>query len=237
MADRASNNFMAGLFVAAGLIVGAWLLASAVKDFRSYDRFVSVRGFAEQEIPADLAYWPVSFTASGNDLKAIQAELDQSAEAVSAFLQRHGLGQAEVTVAAPRISDQHAYGVSEQHRPANRYTAENVITVRSDQVQAVKSAMAAAGELVSEGVVLIHSYEFQPRFEFTGLAEIKPEMIAQATQDARRAAQQFARDADSNVGTIRRASQGLFTINDRDPFTPEIKRVRVVTSVDFFLKD
>jgi uncharacterized protein len=110
-----------------------------------------------------------------------------------------------------------------------------VLTVRTNKTEAVKNAMSKAGEMVSKGVVLIHSYEFQPRFEFTGLAGIKPEMIALATQDARRAAQQFAHDSGSTVGTIRRASQGLFTINDRDSFTPEIKQVRVVTSVDYFL--
>jgi len=235
MADRASNNFLAGIFVATALIVGAWILGSAIKDFRSYDRFVSVRGFAEREVPADLAYWPISYSAAGNDLQAIQRELDASAEAVFAFLEKQGLGQAEISASAPRITDQHAYGVSEQHRPANRFTAQGVITVRTDKTEAVKNAMAAAGELVSDGVVLIHSYEFQPRFEFTGLATIKPEMIAQATQDARNAAMQFARDSGSDVGAIRRASQGLFTINDRDQFTPEIKLVRVVTSVDYFL--
>ncbi|WP_028575704.1 SIMPL domain-containing protein [Desulfonatronovibrio hydrogenovorans] len=237
MADRASNNFMAGVILALALVAGAWILGSAIKDFRAYDRFVSVRGFAEREVQADLAYWPISFSAAGNDLQKIQQELDTSRDEVLDFLARQGLGQAEISVSAPRITDQHAYGVSEQHRPANRFTAQSVITVRTDQADLVKQAMAAAGELVTRGVVLIHSYEFQPRFEFTGLAEIKPEMIAQATKDARNAAQQFAHDSDSRVGAIRRASQGLFTINDRDPFTPEIKLVRVVTSVDYFLKD
>lgn len=235
MADTASNNFLAGLFVAAALVTGAWILGSALKDIRSYDRFVSVRGFAEREVPADLAYWPISYSAAGNDLQMIQQELDRSAEIIFAFLEKHGLSRSEVSVSAPRITDHHAYGVSEQHRPANRFTAQNVLTVRTDKTKAVQSAMAEAGEMVSKGVVLIHSYEFQPRFEFTGLAGIKPEMIAQATQDARKAAQQFAHDSGSTVGTIRRASQGLFTINDRDPFTPEIKQVRVVTSVDYFL--
>ncbi len=236
MADRASNNFLAGIILAASLVTAAWIIGSAVKDFRAHDRFVSVRGFAEREVPADLAYWPLSFSAAGNDLHIIQQDLDRSAEAVLSFLDRHGLGQAEISVSAPRITDQHAYGVSEQHRPANRFTAQSVVTVRTSEARKVIKAMAAAGELVSEGVVLIHSYEFQPRFEFTRLREIKPEMIAQATQDARNAARQFARDSDSSVGAIRRASQGLFTINDRDPYTPEIKKVRVVTSVDYFLE-
>lgn len=237
MADRASNNFMAGIFVAVSLVAGAWILGSAVRDFKSYDRYVSVRGFSEQEIRADLAYWPVSFSAAGNDLQQVQKDLDRAADEVLAFLGRHGLDDAEISVAAPRITDQHSYGVSEQHRPANRFTAQGVITVRTGRVAEVKKAMASAGELVSGGVVLIHSYEFQPRFEFTGLAEIKPGMIAEATRDARNAARQFAHDSGSRVGAIRRASQGLFTIEDRDQFTPEIKRVRVVTGIDYFLED
>lgn len=237
MADNASNNFMAGFFVAAALVCGAWLLAGAVKDFKAHDRYVSVRGFAEREVQADLAYWPISFSASGNSLEEIQQTLDRSREKVMKFLDSKGLADAEVSVSAPVITDHYSYGVTEQNRPANRFSAQSVVTARTDDARAVKKAMAQAGDLVSEGVVLVHSYEFQPRFEFTGLAEIKPEMIAEATRGARKAAQQFARDSGSNVGAIRRARQGLFTIQDRDPFTPEIKKVRVVNTVDYFLKD
>ena len=237
MRENWTSNFSAGLLIGVALVISSLILGGAVKDFRSHDRYVSVRGFAEREVTADLAYWPISVSAAGNDLQKIQEELDSAAEKVMEFLDRHGLGKADVSISSPRINDQHTYGVSQQHMPANRFTAQSVITVRTDDARSVKQAMSAAGELVSEGVVLVHSYEFQPRFEFTGLAEIKPEMIAEATRDARSAARQFARDSDSKVGAIRRASQGLFTINDRDDFTPEIKRVRVVTSVDYFLKD
>ncbi|WP_045217018.1 SIMPL domain-containing protein [Desulfonatronovibrio magnus] len=237
MDNRASNNFMASIIVSLAIVTAALVLSSGIEDFRSYDRYVSVRGFAEREVQADLAYWPISFSAAGNNLQSIQLELDASAEAVFDFLESQGLGGAEVSVSAPRITDQHTFGFAEHQQPANRFTAQSVITVRTNDAAAVKNAMSAAGELVSKGVVLIHSYEFQPIFEYTGLAEIKPEMIAQATQDARQAAQQFARDSGSTVGAIRRASQGLFTINDRDPFTPEIKSVRVVTSVDYFLEE
>ncbi|EFI33986.1 protein of unknown function DUF541 [Desulfonatronospira thiodismutans ASO3-1] len=237
MRENWTSNFSAGLLIGVALVISSLVLGGAVKDFRSYDRYVSVRGFAEREVPADLAYWPISFSAAGNDLQKIQEELDTSADKVMAFLDRQGLGEAEASISSPRINDQHAFGASPQHLPANRFTAQSVITVRTGDAKAVKEAMSAAGELLSEGVVLVHSYEFQPRFEFTGLAEIKPEMIAEATRDARSAARQFARDSESSVGAIRRASQGLFTINDRDDFTPEIKRVRVVTSVDYFLED
>ena len=97
--------------------------------------------------------------------------------------------------------------------------------------------MPKAGDLVSQGVMLVQNYEFRPTFAFTGLNEIKPAMIAEATRNARSAAKQFANDSGSQVGGIRRATQGYFSLQDRDQYTPEIKRVRVVTTVDYFLKD
>jgi hypothetical protein len=92
-----------------------------------------------------------------------------------------------------------------------------------------------AGELVAQGIVLSGGYGAGAQYFFTGLNEIKPPMIAQATQNARKAAEQFAKDADSRVGSIRDAQQGLFSIEDRDPYTPQKKRVRVVTTIDYFL--
>ncbi|HKI80862.1 MAG TPA: hypothetical protein VKA04_04395, partial [Pseudodesulfovibrio sp.] len=97
--------------------------------------------------------------------------------------------------------------------------------------------MSVAGELVSRGVLLVQNYEFRPTFAFTGLNGIKPDMIAEATRNARDAARQFAEDSGSRVGGIKRATQGYFSLQDRDQYTPEIKKVRVVTSVDYFLED
>jgi hypothetical protein len=108
--------------------------------------------------------------------------------------------------------------------------------VRTEDVDSVKQGMQSVGELVKSGIALTQSYEFQPSFLFTQLDSIKPDMIADATRDARAAADQFARDAGAEVGSIRRATQGYFSIEDVDPFTPETKRVRVVTNIDYSLE-
>ncbi|MBG0777297.1 MAG: SIMPL domain-containing protein [Desulfovibrionaceae bacterium] len=226
-----------GTLLALGLFLAAGALSNGIVAFKAMDRSVAVKGLAEREVQADLAYWPVSFSVTGNDLKTVHERLTTSLDAVRAFLAANGLGEAETTAATPRITDNSSFNAQPGNRPVDRYRAQAVLTVRTGDVLAVKRAMQKAGDLVSAGVLLDHNYEFQPRFEFTRLNEIKPEMIAQATRNAREAARQFAQDSGSRVGAIRRASQGLFTIADRDPYTPEIKRVRVVTTVDYYLED
>jgi hypothetical protein len=119
----------------------------------------------------------------------------------------------------------------------DRYVAEQTITLRSPRVGAVKEALQRSGELIREGVALMRSYEYNTTFLYTALDEIKPQMIADATKDARKAAEQFARDSGSTVGAIRNAQQGYFDIQDRDAFSPEIKKVRVVTTIQYFLDE
>lgn len=122
-------------------------------------------------------------------------------------------------------------------RTMDRYVAEQTVTLRSPRVAAVKEALQRSGELIREGVALMRSYEYNTTFLYTSLDEIKPQMIAEATKDARKAAEQFARDSGSSVGAIRNAQQGYFDIQDRDAFSPEIKKVRVVTTIQYFLAE
>jgi hypothetical protein len=118
-----------------------------------------------------------------------------------------------------------------------RYVAESTVSVRTPRIEAVRTAMERTGDLVKQGVALIRSYENTTEYLYTSLEQIKPEMIREATQDARRAAQQFAEDSGSRVGGIRNAQQGYFSITDRDAFSPEFKTIRVVTTVQYFLED
>jgi hypothetical protein len=122
-------------------------------------------------------------------------------------------------------------------QPAERYQLESTLTLRSGEIDRVRDAIQRSGDLVRAGVTLIRSYEVSTQYLFTGLEAIKPEMIAEATRDARRAADEFARDSGASVGGIRRAQQGYFSIDDRDAFTPEAKTVRVVTTVEYFLDE
>ena len=225
------NNFgaiVAGLLVGAGLLGAGWFSAGAVSDFKNAQRFVTVKGLAEREVPANLAIWPVVFNAAGNDLAKVQDEIEADADKVIAFLGQYGLEGDAVTRSAPRIEDYLARGYNGGNRPANRYSAEATVLLRSNDIAAVKQAQQDAGKLVREGVVLLNQWGAQTQFLFTELNAIKPEMIAQATRAAREAAAKFAEDSGARVGGIRQANQGLFTISDRDAHTPEIKKARGV---------
>lgn len=217
-----------------GLIVASVVVGSAIRDFRISDRYVEVKGLAEREVMADLAIWPIQYQLAGNSLEEIRTAMDAADEAVIAYLKLRGFSEQEISRTPPRINDQwiHAYG---DQRPQNRYMAERGITLRTTRVEAMRTALEEAADLISQGVVLTPNWGQSVQFLFTGLEAIKPEMIAEATADAREAAAQFAADSDSAVGAIRSARQGFFSINERDPSTPEVKLVRVVTTIEYIL--
>ena len=179
--------------------------------------------------------WPIVFSVTSNDLVSLQQRADEGVGRVLAFLGDE-FPREQISVSAPRVQDREAQGMMNDGRRMDRYAAEVTVTVRSDRIDATRQAMQRSGELVKQGVAIIRSYEYNTQFLYTDLDKVKPEMIAEATRDARRAAEQFAQDSGSSVGSIRRAQQGLFSVEDRDPFSPEIKKVRVVTTVDYFLE-
>ncbi|MGY6553055.1 MAG: SIMPL domain-containing protein [Wenzhouxiangella sp.] len=223
------------LGLALGLVIASLVVGSAIRDFRVSDRFVEVKGFAEREVMADLAIWPINYQLLGNSLDEIRRAIDVADESVIAFLKLRGFTDAEISRTPPRINDQWIYASGEQ-RPANRYLAERGITLRTGRIEAARVALEEAADLVSQGVLLSPGWGQAARFLFTGLEDIKPEMIAEATADARRAAAQFAADSEADIGPIRSARQGFFSVTERDESTPEIKLVRVVTTIEYLLQ-
>jgi hypothetical protein len=226
-----------GLSIAAGLAAAGWFVAEGLYALRAASRVVAVKGLAEQEVAADVGVWPIVFTVHADELGELHAAIDSNSGEILRFLAEHGLPSSQTYRSVPRITDFRAQAFGQAGAPEHRFLAEATLTLRTRDVAAMKAAMESAGELVGRGVVVVRSYEAQPQFLFTGLDQVKPDMIAEATRDARRAAQQFAQDSGSRVGPIRTARQGYFSVTDRDPFTPEYKTVRVVTGVEYFLVD
>lgn len=219
---------LAAAVAAAGLWIGEGL-----QRIKSGDRYVTVKGLAEREVPADLVVWPITFNETGNDLTALNQQSQTHARLIAEFLKAQGLGDAEQALSTPKIQDFEAEGYRE-NRPGNRYKAELTYTVRTTKVSQVKAAMQASGDLMKAGVAFA-PWGPPPQFLYTKFNDLKPELLAEATRNARRAAEQFALDSESEVGRIRTASQGQVLIDDRDAGTPDIKKVRVVTTIEYEL--
>ena len=238
MRNGALAALVLGIALVIGMIGGGYMIGRGLFAARAADRYVTVKGLAEREVKANLAMWPIVFNATGNDLAGVQASLDASAKKIAAFLQARGFPATDYTVSSPRVTDREAQeGRARSDRPIDRYVAEQTVTLRSPRVEAVKAAIQRSGDLIREGVALVRSYEYNTTFLYTALDAIKPAMIAEATRDARKAAEQFAHDSNSRVGGIRNAQQGYFDIQDRDAFSPEFKKVRVVTTIQYFLAE
>ena len=172
---------------------------------------------------------------AGEKTKAVLTDVSNAV--IVDFLLAGGVTQDEITVSVPQISDKLANEYGDNNR-AFRYIAKNVVTVCTSDVDKVLALMSSQADLLKKGVVVAgNDWENPVEFKYEGLNEIKPQMIEEATRNARETAQKFAQDSDSSLGKIKTANQGTFTIGDRDSNTPYIKRVRVVTSVTYYLKN
>ncbi|HUX31480.1 MAG TPA: SIMPL domain-containing protein [Thiobacillus sp.] len=234
-----SRRIIEALLLSVGMIVAAWVLGQALLQFKQADRGVEVKGLAEREVPADIAIWPVAFSEADNDLPRLYQTLQEKNAKIAAFLQASGFTPDEVSISAPSITDRQAqdYGNAELAERL-RYSGKSTLTVYTRQIDRVREAMAHLGELGKQGIALSSdNYENRTQFLFTGLNALKPAMIEEATKNARISAEKFAKDSDSRLGKIRRANQGQFSIEDRDASTPYIKKVRVVSSVEYRLID
>ncbi|ULQ60872.1 SIMPL domain-containing protein [Brucepastera parasyntrophica] len=229
--------YITASILAAGLMITGLVLAMGIASIRSDERTVSVRGLSEREFPADMAVWPLTFSVGGNSLPAIRQDIIKKIDIITDYLEKHGLSSEEFTVKEPSITDTSTDPYMNRNEQTWTYIAKNVVLVRSSNIEAVTRALADSLQLLDAGIALARSYDSQVQYLFTALNDVKPDMIAEATQNARKAAEQFARDSGSKVGKIKWASQGLFSIDDAAPGLPEKKTVRVVTTIEYILAD
>lgn len=234
------TKIISSSLIAIGIIAGAFTLGNqleqGIRGFKDADRVVTVKGLSEKEVKANHVIWPVSFREMGNDLSQVYDQLEVKQNMVLKYLKDGGLTDEEITIAAPKLRDNLADNYGSQ-RPPFRYMITQVLTISSDKVDVVRKLDEAQRDLLKAGVGLTNDYSYMTKYSYTGLNEIKPGMIEAATKNAKEAAQKFAMDSGSTLGKIRRANQGIFSITDRDENTPFIKNVRVVTTVEYFLKD
>ncbi|MCB5191841.1 SIMPL domain-containing protein [Methylobacillus arboreus] len=226
-----------GVLLFAGLGALGYQLSHGALEIKKLERTVEVKGLSEREVAADIAIWPITFSIADNDLSALYQNIQQKNASVLEFLQRNGFKENEASVSAPSVVDKQAREYGDAGANAKyRYTASSTITVYSSQVEKVRETMIQVAELGQQGIPIAGD-SYNTQFIYSKLNEIKPAMIEEATKNAREAANKFAKDSDSTLGKIKRANQGTFSIENRDSGTAHIKKVRVVSTVEYYLSD
>lgn len=223
--------------LAAGFVLLGFFIQKGISDYAKKDRVINVKGLAEMEVAADKVIWPIVYKEVGDDLIAIYDNLNRKNQIVVDFLNKNEIGEEEISISAPLIVDMEAERYNNNTTPY-RYNVTSVITVSSSKVDLVRKLISQQGSLLKKGVAVIGGdYQYTVQYLFTKLNEIKPKMIEEATKNAREAADKFANDSKSKLGKIKSAYQGQFSINDRDDNTPYVKNVRVVSTIEYYLKD
>lgn len=227
------NNVIAGALIALGVCLGGMFIYFGISKFANKDRAVTVKGLSTREVEADYAVWPLAYGWSGNDLPALYDKMEKVTARVKKHLLDLGFEEADIRQGSISVNDnwENYYG---NNRPEYKYTLSTSLIVSTDKVKQVVAAQGKESELLKEGII-VKTEKWNLDYQFNGLPELKPSMIEEATQNARAVAQKFADDAQCSLGSIRRASQGQFTI-DADEYQPWVKHIRVVTTVDYFLE-
>lgn len=227
------KDFISAVIIGAAVIILGLCLKSGIDNFAFRDREVSVRGLSERNVDADYVTWPMSYSIAGNDLPGLYDRMKVNNDLVVNFLTANGIDSTEITVNPPSLYNA-ATNVYGGDRARYAYNFDVTITVSTDKVKKVRELITKMSEVIRQGVALNNHYI---NYQFTGLNDIKPEMIAEATQNARLAADQFAKDSGSRVGKIKTAYQGQFSIDSTDDSTPNVKKVRVVSTIVYYLED
>lgn len=203
---------------------------------------VVVKGLAEKEVRADLAIWDMKYVVTGNDVLKLQQEISRQTEIILAFLAQNGFQNEEITVGRLETNDLMANPYSSRNENNIRFILTQSVTIKSENVDLVASVLNKSGDLVAKGIIFNSEYGSPVSYLFTKLNDIKPEMLAKATKNAKDAALQFAANSSSKVGKIRYANQGVFSILPREDTissseTQQInKKVRVVSTVEYWLE-
>ena len=227
------NRLIAAALIAVGIICLGWFVKAGIDDFANKDRKVTVKGLAEREVPADKVTWSIGTKVTGNDLPMLYESINLQTTKIKQFLKRNGLDENEITVNPPSISDLEAREWGDNNKNF-RYIVSTTITVATKKVEEVKKAIFEQAELLKQGVAIETS---TAEYEYASFQQMKPEMMAEAIKNAQKTAEQFAEASNARLGEIQTAGQGQFEIDDRDQNTPYIKKLRVVTTITYSLKD
>ena len=225
------NMIQGGSIVLAALVLGLFMVCT-VKTFKSYDDTVKVRGLCEKEVPADRVVWRISYSEKDNSLADLRTAVRRNNDIIVKHLREAGFTEDEVKVGNASYDDRYTWS-NNTSQITFRYQANQTVTVFTKNLELVrKLQQTLETDLVNQNILANSWADYQ----YLGLNDIKPEMIRESLENARVAADEFANNSHSKIGKMRTASQGYFEVEDLDENTPQVKKVRVVTTVEYYLK-
>ena len=234
------NNYKSiwcAALIALSIVTLGFNIKGGIDNFANKDRKVSVKGLAEKEVDADKVTWPILSKEIGNDLPNLYQTINHTTSTIRQFLLANGVKESEINVNAPVVIDLNAERYGDNRQPY-RYNITSIITVTSNNVKLIRSLIARQGELLQKGIAIVDGgYDNPVKYEYVAFRKMKPKMMEEAIANAEQTAEQFAKNSKSKIDKIMNADQGQFSIEDRDSNTPYIKKVRVVTTVTYSLKD
>ncbi|WP_279052942.1 SIMPL domain-containing protein [Hoylesella timonensis] len=231
------ERIISATILAVSIVILGFALKGGIDNFVNKDHKVTVKGLSEREVEADKVTWPILSKELGNDLPELYEKIGHTQAIIKKFLLDNGITESEISVNAPSVIDMNANQYS-SNESRYRYNITSSITVTSKKVKLVRQIIAKQGNLLKLGVAIVEGgYENPVKYEYVAFSSMKPKMMQEAIENAEKTAQQFAENSHSKLSKIVSADQGQFSIEDRDSNTPYIKKVRVVTTITYSLKD
>lgn len=227
------KNQIGAIIVAIGIALSGYFIYLGIESFAAKDRVVNAKGLSERMVMADKAIWTISFGLLGNDVQVLYTHLEPQKKAIIKFLNKNGISDDEIVLSPSTISDRSTwYDWDKKQGSIERYSLTGNMTIVSSDVEKLRQLQLRQLDLLNVGVILDNSYI---RYEYTGLNDLKPEMVEEATVNARIVANKFAEDANAKLGNLKSARQGQFEI-ESDDVMPHMRKVRVVTTMEYYLK-
>jgi len=236
---------LSAFILAVGVIAAAAVIMLGLVNFRGSERYVTVKGLATKNVEADMATWSIKHVVTGDDLSPLQVTIEKNSGLIKNFLISQGLPKDTKFFKTVDVQDRFALAYGQGAPVGQRYIVSETITVQTDKLDVIERAYQDMGELIKQGVSIVKEGQpgsGNPIYIFTKLNEIKPEMIHEATVNARSSAEQFAKDSGATVGAIKQANQGVFQMypqNSDDMYRERFSRykmIRVVSTIKFYLK-
>lgn len=229
------------LAIAFGLAMARYFIKEGIIHFKRAERTVVVKGISEREVKADLAVWHLNFRNSGDDLALLNNKMAEDRKFINDFLKNLGFMDEEVQKGEIEVIDKMAREYGDRSDTLNRYIIKENLVIRTSRIDLIVKTLNQITSIIGKGIIISGN----PAFYYTKFFDLRPEMLAEATQSARKAALQFASDSNSKVGSIKTASQGVFSISPKDSFGENLsvneyssieKKIRVVSTVTFNLE-